>query len=198
MPILAVLRMATVALATIGIAVSVPGAPVSAAAMTADPGTRAPQNDARNRTEVRFTTRLVRAESASLEAKTADSEQVLAAPVLTTLDGQTASVNVTGTDPTYAISLSPTVEKPDEKGREKTEGGAPTLQVLWSVRLAGKTLPAGVSGVTMTGATRITANREEVIAEVLLPDPKTGRVTRFRLLGKATVGAAQEKKPDGT
>jgi hypothetical protein len=174
--------------------------------------------DAQERPQVRLALRILRVEEGdkpadatvgSSEASGRPALTVLAEPVLTTLDGQTATVDIAGSDPSYSLSLSPTVEKRGEAGKnnvgDESAGatgsaapGSPSLQVNWNVRLSGKTLPGGVTAVTLTGASRVVAGKESVIAAVALPDPQTGRVTRFQIQGTVTVGGvAPAGEPGG-
>ena len=111
-------------------------------------------------------------------ANPASALVTLAAPMLTTLDGNTASVSVAGGDPSYTISLSPTVETADNK-----------VQVLWTIRLAGKTLP-GASSVTLTGASRVGAGKDAILAEITLTDGATGKRAVYRLQGVVTTESA--------
>jgi len=150
---------------------------------------------------VRFDLRLTRIDGAPpAGATTAAAPALLAMPTLTTFAGQTAAMNVSGGEPSFSVSLSPSLERSDNRQQQAGAAAAtpavpsgPAVRVLWNLRLAGKSLPGGVSNVTMNGATRVPTGVEDAtIAEVALTDPATGRVSRYRLAGKISVGAAAD------
>lgn len=139
--------------------------------------TPAPRPGEAPRAQVRFAAQLTRADSGQGSGNgpnTLSAPQVIGTPVLTTLDGGTASVSLTGGDVSYAISLSPTVE------------ASGTVAVLWNLQLSGRNLP-GASSANQNGATRVNTGRQEPVAEVSLRDPKTGRQSAFRLQVTTTV-----------
>lgn len=129
-------------------------------------------------TPVRFVLELTRADARPSEPVEDSAARVLAAPTLSTLNNQTGSVQVTGGDLSYSVSLSPALNQAGDG-----------LSVQWSLRLGGRSLPGGVTSVTLTGASALTPGKTQPLAEVTLRDPKTGALTRFRLLGRASVGA---------
>jgi hypothetical protein len=96
----------------------------------------------------------------------------VASPTLTTLDGDTASLSVAGADLSYNVSLSPTLQMANN-----------AVQVLWNLRLAGKGLPGGATSATVTGGSRVTLDRDAVLAELTLTDPTTRKRSIFRLQG---------------
>ena len=100
--------------------------------------------------------------------------QVIGAPVLSTLDRNTGSIQITGGEMDYAISVSPTIE------------GGNNVALLWTLQISGKSLP-GATSVALNGATRVARNKTEPLTEVTLRDPKTGKSSLFRLLVKTTV-----------
>lgn len=100
--------------------------------------------------------------------------QVIGAPVLSTLDGNTGSIQISGGELEYAISVSPTVEAENR------------VALLWSLQLSGKSLP-GATSATLNGATRVVRDKTEPVAEITLRDPRTGRASSFHLAVKATV-----------
>ncbi len=128
-----------------------PGAP-PAAARPAD----AP------RAQVRLAVQLTRTDDGA-------PPRVIGAPVLTTLEGGTGSISVSGGDISYSVSLSPNAEANNN------------VALLWNLQLSGKALP-GATSVNLSGASRVAAGKEEPVAEVTLKDPKTGRQSSFRLL----------------
>jgi hypothetical protein len=115
----------------------------------------------------------------SKEAPKEDAGQgtpiIVGAPVLNTLDRNTASVAVNGTATSYNVALSPTLEKSDT-----------TVQVLWNLRVSGKDFPGGASAFTLSGANRLTLGTETLVGEIPIND-KTGRVSTFKLILKATL-----------
>lgn len=127
--------------------------------------------DARPRAEVRLAMQLTRADDGGGAAA---APQVVGTPLLNTLDGSTGSLSVTGGELSYSVSCSPTVEA----------GGSVAL--LWNLQLSGKGLP-GANSVTLNGASRVAAGKDEPLTEVTLKDPKTGRVSTFRLRVTTTV-----------
>lgn len=130
------------------------------------------------RHQVRFELRLTRDDSG--DGNTAPV--VLAEPRITTIDRNTASISITGGEPSYTLSLSPTIE-PAASG---TTASAGNIMVLWNLRLSGKTLP-GVTAISLSGASRVAADREEALADVFLKDPRTGKASRFLLYVKTIV-----------
>ena len=103
-----------------------------------------------------------------------DPAQMIGAPVLSTLDRSTGSIQITGGALDYAISVSPTVEAQN------------SVALLWTLQLSGKSLP-GATGAALNGATRVLRDKTETVADLLLRDPKTGRSSAFRLSVKTTV-----------
>ena len=99
---------------------------------------------------------------------------MVATPVLTTFSRNSGAIQVTGTDLSFNISLSPEVEKNNR------------LALLFTLQLSGKSLP-GVTSANLSGGTRVTAGRREPLTEVALRDPRTGRASTFRLFVTATV-----------
>ncbi len=113
----------------------------------------------------------------------------IASPTLSTLDRGTATVTVTNKELNYSISASPSIEQTD-----KTTS---TVQVLWNVRLSGRSLPEGTSVVTTTGATRIdpAGENESLLTELPITDAKTGRLSLFRLTVRVIVTPADSPGP---
>jgi hypothetical protein len=141
------------------------------------------------RAQVQFTLNLVRVDAPATAApSTPDAAPVvpitLATPILTTTDLGAASVTVTGPDLGYTISLSPTLETAENSAKAD-------ILTLWSLRLNGRSLPAGTTSVSLTGAKRVPADGsgDSLLAEVPLVDAKTGQTTRFRLFVRTTVTA---------
>ena len=122
------------------------------------------------RAQVTLAFQLTRAESGAAAGK----PQVIGAPSLSTLDGNTGSIQITGGDLEYAISVSPTLE-PENR-----------VALLWSLQLSGKSLP-GATSASLNGATRVLRDRTEPVAEITLRDPRTGRSSAFHLVVKTTV-----------
>lgn len=120
------------------------------------------------RAQVTLALQLTRAEGNS------ETGQVIGTPVLTTLDGNTGSIQIAGGELEYAISISPTVE-PDNR-----------VALLWTLQLSGKSLP-GATSAALNGATRVLRDRTEPMVEIVLRDPQTGRSSSFRLVVKTTV-----------
>nr|CAA9292340.1 hypothetical protein AVDCRST_MAG63-4468 [uncultured Armatimonadetes bacterium] len=123
--------------------------------------------------QVRFAVQITRTDAADARAA-AGAAQVLGLPVITTLDKNTGSIAVSGTDLSYSLSLSPGVEAGNN------------VALLWNLQLSGRGLP-GATAVTMTGASRVAAGKAEPVAEITLKDPKTGRHSTFRVLVTTTV-----------
>lgn len=168
--------------------------------------------------EVKLELVLTRADSGgdASQAKPTDGKTVtLGTPTLTTLDGGTATLSVTGTDLSYNVALSPLVETTNNTGGGKGNGvsgggnpaagtapstpptapttaaTAPTassVRVQWNIRLAGKSLP-GATTCAISGASRLEIGKEGAISEIRLTDPNTGRATTFRLVAKITTGS---------
>ena len=109
---------------------------------------------------------------------------LVASPLLSTLDGDTATITVNGTDLSYSLSLSPTVQTKDQ-----------LVQSLWNMKLTGKALPGSTSSVTVTGASRIPQNKEAVLIEVALTDPTNGHRSVYRLQGTVTVTPPETGTP---
>ena len=122
------------------------------------------------RAQVTLTFQLTRTEGGAATGK----PQVVGAPVLITLDGSTGSLQITGGELEYALSVSPTLE-PENR-----------VALLWSLQLSGKSLP-GATSATLSGATRVLRDRTEPVAELTLRDPRTGRSSSFHLVVKTTV-----------
>jgi hypothetical protein len=156
-------------------------------------------SDAPSGPPVRFDLRLTRVDqdaASGTAAATPAAPALLAAPTLTTFAGQTAAVNVSGGEPSYSVSLSPTVERADNRQQAGSSAAAPAVRVLWNLRLSGKGLPGGVASVTANGATRVPlAIDDATVAEIALTDPATGRLSRFRLAGRVTTGDAAAAAP---
>jgi len=112
---------------------------------------------------------------------------VLSSPTLTTVDGQTASIEIKGTDTTFFVSLSPTLEPADNANKTGGEvANVATTRVFWSWRFSGKGLPGGVITAALTGASRLIVDDPTgiVITRISLTDPKTGVVSEYRLEGR--------------
>lgn len=103
--------------------------------------------------------------------------QVIGTPKLSTLDGATGSIQVTGGDIAYSLSLSPSLERENRAA------------LLWNWQLSGKGLP-GATSAALSGASRVVLGKEEPVAELTLRDPKTGQATTFHLRATTTVTAA--------
>jgi len=130
--------------------------------------------------QVRFEMTLSRLESGDNgAASTAAAPLVLGSPTLTTVDRNTASLSITGTDTSYNVSLSPTVETANN-----------SVQVLWNIRLTGKNLGGGATAVTASGATRMTVGKEGGLTEISVTDVQTGKRTTFLIRAKVTVSDA--------
>ena len=106
----------------------------------------------------------------------------------------TGNAKATAKNDSFALSLSPTVEPADNTvvgadGKPAPKSGA-TVRTLWSLRVADKTFPGGVSRVEMSGAARlfVGANGDAVIAQFSLINPATGLATVYRLAGQVTLG----------
>lgn len=101
---------------------------------------------------------------------------LLASPVLSSADGDTASISLSAPATlSYNIALSPTLTSANN-----------TVQVMWNLRLSGKWLPGGASSVTLTGASQMALGREETITEIVLTDSEGKRRSAFRLSGTVT------------
>ena len=113
----------------------------------------------------------------------------IASPTLTTLDRGTATVTITNKELSYSISASPSIEQTDK--------ASSTVQVLWNVRLSGRSLPGDTNSVTTTGATRIdpAGENESLLTELPITDTKTGRVSLFRLTVRVIVTPADSPGP---
>ena len=131
---------------------------------------------------VRFVAQLARIDYIG-SSDTTGTTMAIANPTLTTLDGNTATLAVTGGELSYSVSLSPTVER---------SGGK--VQVLYTIRISGKSLP-GATAVTTTGAARVVAGKDAVVAEMSVSDPATGRRSAFRLHCVVTTGDAASPTP---
>ena len=147
---------------------------------------------------VSFTLRWLRQDPSATAGVAAPDPVVILEPVLTTLDGQVAFIEMksepkSGANDVLYVSLSPTVEPADDSGKAVDGSGAaksePTVRALWSLRISGKSLGGGARSIALTGATRLTlgGKSEGAIARFSLSDPATGRSTEFRLVGRATV-----------
>lgn len=136
----------------------------------------APRDQA-SRAQVRFAVQLIRADGTT----PIKAGQVIGAPVLTTLDGSTGSISVSGGDISYTVSLSPTLETDNN------------LALLWNLQLSGKALP-GATTVNLNGASRIRVDKEEPVADLALTDPKTGTRSSFRLQVTTSVTQAAPSK----
>ncbi len=108
--------------------------------------------------------------------------RTLATPILSAFSRGSGSVQVQGDDLSYGISVSPDVER---DGR---------IALLWTLQLAGKTLP-GATSANVAGGARVAAGKREPIAEITLRDPKTGRASLFRVYVTATTDAAPVSPP---
>ncbi|MBC8137981.1 MAG: hypothetical protein H8F28_19040 [Fibrella sp.] len=123
---------------------------------------------------------------------------LLQGPILTTADGQVASIEAksdpkTGVNDIFFVSLSPTLEPADNGSKASDTPDAkkgPTVRILWNLRVSDKTFPGGVGSVALTGATRLVVGEgsDAVVARFSLADPKTGFFTEYRLSGRTTVG----------
>jgi hypothetical protein len=123
---------------------------------------------------------------------------LLSGPLLTTTDGQVASIETksdpkSGANNLFFVSLSPTLESADNSavasdGTEAKKGA--TVRMLWSLRVTDGTFPGGVGSVALTGASRLAVGEQTdaVVARFSLADPKTGLFTEYRLSGRTTVG----------
>jgi hypothetical protein len=154
------------------------GSPVSAAPPAAHPA------------ELTFSLRLVRQDipaATTGTSGTVPASSTLSEPTLTTVDGQTASIEVKGTDATFFVSLSPTLEPADNANKLVNSA---TVRVYWHLRLSGKTLPGGVTAAALSGATRLKVDDTPMatISKMSLADPKTGGMAEYRLEGRATLG----------
>jgi hypothetical protein len=132
--------------------------------------------------------RLTRTDAAAAAAS--DALPAIATPTLTTLDRGTATVSVTNKDLSYSISASPSLEQAGKLDL--------TVQVLWNVRLSGRTLPEGTNSVTTTGATRIAPNAggETLLTELPIRESKTGNVSVFRLTVRVSVTPTTSPGPE--
>lgn len=131
-----------------------------------------------NPAQIRLEMRLSRVDKGSAAADGAGNSPdspVIATPALTTLDRGTATVSVTNKDLSYSISASPSIEHGEKPGA--------SVQLLWNLRLSGRTLPEGTNSASTTGATRIVpdAAGETLLTELPIRDAKTGSVSVFRL-----------------
>ena len=109
-------------------------------------------------------------------------QTILASPIMTTLDGSTATISVAGGNLSYTLSLSPAIAS---NGK---------ILTLWNLRLSGKSLP-GATAVTATGATKIEAGKPSVIAEISLTDPVSKQRATFILQGITATGDAVTDNP---
>jgi hypothetical protein len=140
------------------------------------------------RAQVRFAIRLTRTDGGGEEGassktpKSPASPQVIGTPVVTTLEGGTGSISVSGGDISYSISLSPTLEANSN------------VALLWNLQISGKSLP-GATSVNLNGASRVVAGKEEPVAEVTLKDPKTGRQSSFHVRATTTITGAVPPAP---
>lgn len=107
---------------------------------------------------------------------------VLGTPKLSTLDRDTATAAVSSPAFGYSIAVSPVVETAPLGAAAQAQ----TIQTSWNVRLTGKSLPAGTTIVTLTGATRLTTGKDAVLAEITLRD-EAGKPTAFRVRVTATL-----------
>jgi hypothetical protein len=164
---------------------------------------------------VRLDLTVTRADSGGdpAQAKPTDAKPfTLGTPTLTTLDGGTATLSLTGTDLSYNVALSPTVETANNtvSGTSSASPAAgtgqtppatpptappapsapsgPTVRVQWNLRLAGKSLP-GATTCSISGASRLEVGKEGAITEIRLTDPATGRAATFRIVAKVTLGS---------
>lgn len=112
-------------------------------------------------------------------ASPATAPLVLGTPTLTTVDRNTASLSITGSDTSYNVSLSPTVETANN-----------SVQVLWNVRLTGKNLGGGATAVAASGATRMMVGKDGGLAEISVTDVQTGKRTTFLIKAKVSLGDA--------
>jgi hypothetical protein len=183
---------------------------------TAAPSKQAPSaKKAGPPVEVRIDLTLTRTDSggdATQALPTDGKPVVLGTPVLTTLNGSTATLSITGTDLSYNVALSPVVEAANNTSNTGNSGGAtgtksaggsstgtntapaaapvvpagPGVQVQWNVRFSGKSLP-GMTTCSISGASRVEIGKDAAMTEMTMTDPKTGRATTFRLVAKITV-----------
>ena len=137
------------------------------------PNKTAPAAAAEPRAQLRLAVQITRTDEGAAAADK-PAPRVIGAPVLSTQDRTTGSISVAGGDLSFGLSLSPTLEP----------GNRATL--LWNLRLAGKGVP-GTRSLTMSGASRVTLNRNEPVTEVTLRDPATGRTSTFAVTVKASV-----------
>jgi hypothetical protein len=119
----------------------------------------------------------------------------LALPLVSTLDGNTATASLTGSDLSYNVALSPTLESSNNKANSTNSvsstnstaaAPSPSAKVLWNLRLAGKSLP-GATTCAISGASRLEIGKDAGITEMTLTDPKTGRTAAFKLGAKMTL-----------
>jgi hypothetical protein len=144
--------------------------------------------------QIRLEMRLTRSDkeggSAADAGSASSAPPAIATPTLSTLDRGTATVSVTNKDLSYSVSASPSIE---QAGKADS-----TVQVLWNMRLSGRTLPGGTNAVTTTGATRITpdAGKDTLLTELPISDAKTGSVSVFRLTVRVIVTRAATPGPE--
>lgn len=167
-----VIRCALVA-ALAGVAA---GRPAWAAQAAAAPAPSAPV------AQVRLALELTRTDTNNGAASVAPPARTVAAPTLSAFSRSSGSVQIRGDDLSYGVSVSPEVER---DGR---------IAVLWTMQLAGKTLP-GATSVNVAGGARVQAGKREPIAEISLRDPKTGRASLFRVFVTATTGSDAAPAP---
>jgi hypothetical protein len=139
--------------------------------------------------QVRLALELARADAtaAPAPANTPNAAfKVVASPTVSTFARSTGAIQVAGDDLSYAISVSPEVERDNR------------LALLWTLQISGRSLPAGVTSMNLNGGTRVAPGKRENIAEMVARDPKTGRTSTFRLYVTATIGDGGSTNSDSS
>lgn len=121
---------------------------------------------------------------------------VMMSPASTSVDRQVAFISVSGNaGDSFSVSLSPAVESADNSvvapGGDAVKKNGATVVTLWTLKVADKTFPGGVSRVELSGSTRLALgdDKDAALASFSLSDPKTGVTTQYRLIGRAKIGA---------
>ena len=168
-------------------AMGAPVQPPSALSRTAS----SPSVAAAPASQVRLALELARADaaptaSAAATAANAATFRTVASPTISTFARNTGAIQVAGDDLSYAISVSPEVERDNR------------LALLWTLQISGRSLPAGVTSMNLNGGTRVPPGKRETIAEMVARDPKTGRTSTFRLYVTATIGDGGSTNSDSS
>ncbi|MES2460003.1 MAG: hypothetical protein V4671_05415 [Armatimonadota bacterium] len=179
------------------LALLVLAAPLHGFAPPPPPAPAAPVAPAPAPAQVRLDMRLSRinkegpgtADSSAGTGAASPTAPLIASPTLSALDRGTATVSITNKDLSYSLSASPSIE---QAGKADS-----AVQVLWNLRLSGRSLPEGTNAATTTGATRVSpgAPEETLLTELPISDPKTGNVMLFRLTVRVTVTKAASPVP---